>query len=78
MADKIMKTLNGYEVYDEYARTQLDSKFDKTGGTVTGATTFNSTVKIGDATLSYDTTEDALVISFSQQVVMLYGNIYLY
>lgn len=24
MADKIMKTLNGYEVYDEYARTQLN------------------------------------------------------
>lgn len=37
MADKIMKTLNGYEVYDEYARTQLDSKFDKSGGTVTGS-----------------------------------------
>ena len=46
-------------------QSTLDSKFDKAGGTVTGATTFNSTVTIGSAILSYDTTEDALVISFA-------------
>lgn len=35
-----------------------------TGGTVTGATTFESTVTIGDATLEYDSNEEALVITF--------------
>lgn len=38
--------------------------FPVTGGTVTGATTFESTVTVGDATLEYDTTEEALVITF--------------
>lgn len=46
-------------------QSELDSKFNKNGGTVTGATTFNSTVKIGDAILSYDTNQAALVISFN-------------
>lgn len=38
--------------------------FPVTGGTVTGATTFESTVTVGDATLEYDAAEEALVITF--------------
>lgn len=46
-------------------QSSLDSKLDKSGGTVTGPTTFNSTVTIGSAVLTYNTTEQALVISFN-------------
>lgn len=38
--------------------------FPVTGGTVTGATTFESTVTIGNATLEYDSNEEALVVTF--------------
>lgn len=39
--------------------------FPVTGGTVTGATTFESTVTIGNATLEYDSNEEALVVTFA-------------
>lgn len=44
MSDKIVRSINGYEIADEQARadiesfnSELDSKLDKTGGTLTGA-----------------------------------------
>ena len=44
---------------------EIKNRFFKvTGGTVTGATTFQSTVSIGNATLEYDSNEEALVITF--------------
>lgn len=43
---------------------EIKSRFFKvTGGTVTGATTFQSTVSIGNATLEYDSNKEALVIA---------------
>ena len=45
---------------------EIKNRFFKvTGGTVTGATTFQSAVSIGNATLEYDSNEEALVITFA-------------
>ena len=45
---------------------EIKNRFFKvTGGTVTGATTFQSTVSIGNATLEYDSNEEALIITFA-------------
>lgn len=46
-----------------YKDTNTTSYLPLSGGTVTGATTFNSTVKIGNATLTYDSTNKRMVIS---------------
>lgn len=64
------KAANSHDHDDMYyteseMNTKLNAKFNTSGGTVTGATTFSSTVTIGSAILSYDSTDQALVISFA-------------
>lgn len=64
-----LKTLNGYYLYDETAHSRIDEfsnlYLPLTGGTVSGPTIFSDTVTIGNAILSYDSIENALVISFT-------------
>lgn len=58
VTSNIQTQLNG-----KAASSHTHSYLPLSGGTVTGATTFNSTVKIGNATMSYDSTNKRLVIS---------------
>lgn len=58
VTSNIQTQLNG-----KAASSHTHSYLPLSGGTVTGATTFNSTVKIGNATLTYDSTNKRMVIS---------------
>lgn len=59
-------TLGGYGITDAYTATQIDNLLKEylplSGGTITGDLTVNGTLRIDGATLTWDSTKNALIV----------------